>query len=353
MQHVHPPIDETSLVEVLHREYGLQVARLTFLKKAWVAYCYTVDCAADCAGRARYLVKFYDDARQAHAYARDVDFYLSLTHTLHTQQILPHIACPVQTLNKSFSVHFDGHLLILFHWIEGQTPGFGRLPGDVLNQLGTLVGTLHASTPQITYHNPPREQFDVPFQTDLVRGLDALQGITPTHTPGQQELRRLLLPCRNEILRLLDRLQDLAAQVKAQGREQVICHTDLHGGNLILDDRGTLYILDWEEAVLAPPEHDLIFFAWDDRFWDVFLPQYERAFGSVSLDSEVFGFYFYRRNLEDLTDFFVRILYEHNGDEQDRVDLQGLVDDCIADWPYLEQTIAGVKVRLQQTAQRH
>ena len=105
--------------------------------------------------------------------------------------------------------------------------------------------------------------------------------------------------------------------------------------------------------MLAPPEHDLIFCAWDDRFWDHFLPPYERAFGPAHLDSTTFGFYFFRRNLEDLTDFIVRILHEHNGNEQDRVDLQGIVDDCIADWPYHEQTIAGIKARLQQTAQRH
>jgi spectinomycin phosphotransferase len=348
MQHAHPSIDERSLTQVLHREYGLRVERLTFLKKAWVANCY----AADCAGRARYFCKFYGDARQAHAYARDVDFYLSLTYALATEQILPTIACPVQTLNKSFSVCFDGHLLILFHWIEGQTLGFGPLPDDVLPRLGTLVGTLHASTPQITTLKPPHEQFDIPFYADLVNGLDTLHHITPTHTFGQQELSRLLLPRRDAILRLLDRLQDLAARTKARDREQVICHTDLHGGNLIRDDRGTLYILDWEGTVLAPPEHDLIFCAWDDRFWDLFLPSYQRAFGPTHLDSTAFGFYLTRRNLEDLADFIVRILYEQNGDEQDRVDLQGMVDDCIADWPALEQASAAIETRLQQVAQR-
>jgi hypothetical protein len=114
------------------------------------------------------------------------------------------------------------------------------------------------------------------------------------------------------------------------------------------DDRGALYVLDWEGAWLAPPEHDLFFFAWDDRFWDLFLPRYERAFHPVRLDSATFGFYFYRRNLEDLAEWFVRILYENNSEEQDRQDLQWVAEDCISGWPYLEKTIAQIEVELRE-----
>jgi spectinomycin phosphotransferase len=246
-------------------------------------------------------------------------------------------------------VPLNGHLLILFHWIEGQTVGFERLPDDILAKLSTLVGTLHASTLQIDWPNPPREGFGIPFEDKLMSGLDALAGITPVDTFGKQELRRLLLPRRDEIQGLLDRLKELQALVRAQDKEMVFCHTDLHGGNLMLDDGGALYVLDWEGAWLAPPEHDLFFFAWDERFWDLFLPRYERAFRPVRLDSATFGFYFYRRNLEDLAEWFVRILYENNGEEQDRQDLQGVAEDCISGWPYLEKTIAQIEARLRES----
>jgi hypothetical protein len=109
-----------------------------------------------------------------------------------------------------------------------------------------------------------------------------------------------------------------------------------------------LYLLDWEGALLAPPEHDLFFFAWDDRFWEIVLPRYERAFQPVCLDGATFGFYFYRRNLEDLAEWVRRILYEGNGEAQDRADLQGIAEDCISGWPYLEKTIAGIEAKLSQ-----
>ena len=202
------------------------------------------------------------------------------------------------------------------------------------------------------YHFPQNADF-IPFEGELVKNLAMLEGVTSADTLGRQGLRRLLWPRRHEILRLLDRLRELQALVQAKDKEMVLCHTDLHGGNLMLGDEGLLYILDWEGAMLAPPEHDLFFFAWDERFWDLFLPRYEqtlslRAFRPVCLDSATFGFYYYRRNLEDLAEWIVRILYENNGEEQDREDLQGITEDCISGWPYLERTIADIEARLGQ-----
>ncbi len=133
---------------------------------------------------------------------------------------------------------------------------------------------------------------------------------------------------------------------RAIGKEKVLCHTDIHGDNLIMDRQGNLHILDWEGAILAPPEHDLFFFAWEDRFVDVFLTNYEREFGQVSLNGDVFGFYYYRRNLEDLTDWLVRILYENTQEEQNRNDLDGIVEDCVSGWCYLEITIKNIRAKL-------
>ena len=234
-----------------------------------------------------------------------------------------------------YALSHDGHLLILFHWIEGRTVGFERFSDEVLIQAATAVGTLHKSASQIEWPNPPRETFDLPFEEALRKNLDVLPGITTADTPGKQGLRRLLLPRKQEIVHLLTRLKELQAQMQATYKAMVICHTDLHGGNMILDDQGTLHLLDWEGACLAPPEHDLFFFAWDERLEDLFMPHYERAFRPIELDGDTLSFYCYRRNLEDLAEWVVRILYENRGEQQDQKDLAGIVEDCISDWPYL------------------
>jgi len=339
-----PTVDKTALIETLHREYSLSIERLTFTSTGWVSYCYIVDCA----GGERYFLKLSSDLEQAPLAASNRDFYLPLTHQLCTKRILPHIACPIPTRTGRFTVPFEKHLLILFDFIEGETVGFGDLSDEMLMKLARLVGILHKSTPQIELEHPFREGFDIVFEDDLMNSLGALEGITSSDRWGKRELRKLLLPRRDEILAHLRRLKELRELARATGKEMVVCHTDLHGGNLMTDDEGNLYILDWENAMIAPPEHDLFFWAGYDTFWESFLPIYEREFGSVSLDSNVFGFYYYRRNLEDLIDFVLRILYHNTDDEQDRENLYWTREDCISGWPYLEATISRISERLTQ-----
>jgi spectinomycin phosphotransferase len=341
-------MDKAVLIGTVRQEYGLQIESLTFSPTDWTAYCYV----AECAHGERYFLKLTSDSGLMPFAASDRDFYLPLTHQLCTKRILPNVACPVRAIDGRFTVRCGDHVLILFHFIEGRPVGFGRLPDDMLAQLARLVGILHASTPQITVENPLLESFDIAFEDALMDGLDALERITSADRSGKQELRRLLLSRKDELLRHLDRLRELRTLARAVDKDMVVCHTDLHGGNLVVDGEGQLYILDWENAMIAPPEHDLFFFAGHDIFWDHFLPIYERENGPVDLDSRIFGFYYYRRNLEDLTDFVVRILHYNTENEQDREDLAGIAEDCIAGWPYLEMTIRQIDERLAQGRHR-
>lgn len=39
----------------------------------------------------------------------------------------------------------------------------------------------------------------------------------------------------------------------------VLCHADFHDANLLIDPTGRLFIVDWDEIILAPKERDLVF----------------------------------------------------------------------------------------------
>jgi spectinomycin phosphotransferase len=341
---VEPVLDKAALFETLRREYGLSIERLRFLPTGWTAYCY----AADCTDGERFFLKLTSGSALVPFAASDRDFYLPMTYQLCTRKLLPNVACPVRTQSRRFTARFDNYLLILFHFIEGKVVGHDGVSDDVLVKLARMIGILHRSTPEIEVEKPLVEGFDIAFERDLMDSLDALEGITPGDRRGRRELRDLLLPRRGELLGRLDRLRELQASARAAGKTMVVCHTDLHGENLMMDERGNLYIIDWEGAMIAPPEHDLFFFAGYDYFWDLFLPNYEREFGPTNLDSRVFGFYYYRRNLEDLTDWVVRILYHNASYEQDREDLEEIAEYCIAGWSYLEPTIKRIEEKLAQ-----
>ena len=325
-------IDKRALTHTVHQEYGIDAAHLTFIPLGEVSYSYIVDSADG----DRYFLKRLDGSRLGRISASRLDFYLGVTWSLHSQGLFRNLPLPVRTRSGDFYTYFDGLPFVLFDYIAGQTlDGEHPLADATLTELARSVALIHESTPEITVNNPCVERFDIPFESDLLEGLDELGRITGRDRWGRQALRELLLPRKGQVLGYLERLRELQRVVRAVPKERVLCHTDLWGGNLIQGEDGNLYILDWEGAMLAPPEHDL--FAFVEGNFDLFLATYEGERGPVRLDGDVFRFYLYRRNLEDLTDWVFRILHENTEGEQDRHDLEGIVEDCISGWPHLDR----------------
>lgn len=330
-------VHEPAFAEAISRAYGLPVARIAFLTTGWISYCYQVETAAG----ETYLLKAYDESEPAPVLATSREFYLPLTYQLCTRRLLPQIACPVRAGDGSFSTHAGEYLLILFHFIEGKAIGFGELPDEIVVKLAPLVGRLHRSTRDLELVDPLVEHFDIAYEKILPDGLEALAHLGPGARPGQLAFRDLTLSHRNDLRDYLERLKGLQAVMRSRARDMVVCHTDLHGGNLLIDGRGELYILDWEGAMVSPPEQDLFFFAGEDRFWDLFWPGYQREFASARLDLDVLGFYYYRRALEDIADWVQRMLYADQDDEKDTNSLHWAAV-TLADLPNVETTLARI-----------
>ncbi len=322
--------------------YGIEVDTLQFLLRGWGGDCY----AAETKKGERYFLKIHDDATYMGTAATLRNFYLPLMDQLNTKRILPHIPHPIKTLDDEFKMGVGSKELVLTNFIEAELVGFGHLPDHILVRLAEAVGVLHNSRAQIEIEHPFTEQFEISFAADLVRSFEKLAAVTAKDSLGTKLLRQTLLPNQGEVLAALQYLNDLKAQVKEIKKPMVICHTDLHGGNLMTDDQGNLYILDWENALIAPPEHDLFFFASDGRFWELFLPAYKRQFGPASIEVDILRFYYYRRTLEDIAGFVLRILQGEGEEARDQEDI-GWLQGNLKDLGRIEPTIAEFQKKLK------
>ena len=63
---------------------------------------------------------------------------------------------------------------------------------------------------------------------------------------------------RDEIDHLVARAEALASALRARSLELVLCHSDIHPGNLLLGANDALYIVDWDNPLFAPKERDLM-----------------------------------------------------------------------------------------------
>jgi spectinomycin phosphotransferase len=64
---------------------------------------------------------------------------------------------------------------------------------------------------------------------------------------------------QDEIERIVQRAEQLGQRLQHRANEFVVCHTDVHAGNVMVGPNDELTIVDWDNPLLAPKERDLMF----------------------------------------------------------------------------------------------
>ena len=101
---------------------------------------------------------------------------------------------------------------------------------------------------------------------------------------------------RDEVTRMVDRLEVVIETASCIERPGVLCHNDLIGDNLLIGDDGRVVaMLDWDHAEIAPREHD-VWIATEGPMATEFL----RAYGVVDLNPTHLEYALLRRAVGDL-----------------------------------------------------
>jgi spectinomycin phosphotransferase len=335
------PINRNALLECVRSHYGLAVTQLEYLNAGMVS-AYRMTGLSE-----SYFLKLFPNTPYGHEASARLEGEHSLLLALRELNVLERIPAPIRALDGRTISSFQGLSFAVYGFIEGHT--IWETWQDSLTGIAEILGQLHAGSSQLLARHlkfpVPEEDFELPFETRLLEDLKALQFANSASRSGVLALRDLLLPRRDELLELLNRTKVFQSLARGCSREFVVTHTDLHGGNLLLDPTDQLWALDWETARVAPAEHDL----WmvHSRFAD-FIPAYEQALGRrCEMDIDLIGFYFYRRNLEDLAMNVQQVMDDGRSDEQDFEDVARIQEYGFNAWPNLEPDLERVRVFLR------
>jgi spectinomycin phosphotransferase len=340
-----PALDKPALMETIRQAYDYPVSSLTFFPEGTVG-CHYV---ADCEDGQRYFVTLLTGGALATIQADRLNFILKLRSSLYERGLFTAQPALHRTLDRRLKAEFEGQPLTVSEFIAGGNIWDHWPPDSALGaELGQLAACLHNTTPDLEMEVPYVEQFTIPFESVLHKTLADLDAGTLINRPGQRTLRDLVLPRRKTLLDMLAHLLELGTVARQINPPLVLVHTDMHGGNLIRTPKGDLIVVDWEGIMLAPAEFDLFMFMSDG--FDSMLNEYLRAARIARLYPELFAYYFYRRNLEDIAYFFLSILCENTTDEQDRVDLGYLQQDCLDGWSSIETSVQHVRELLRSAA---
>jgi spectinomycin phosphotransferase len=277
--------------------------------------------AVDAAG-ARYAVKLTGGGTAA-----------GLAVTAHlARHGTPGIAAPLRTHDDRPFADHDGRRLSVAPWVSDQRALDEPMTAAHWTGFGRLLARAHSTAPTGELAGLlPHEQHTHPRATAVVH--DVRRGLAE---PGEDHLvRDLALFWRQHadaIGAVLDHADRLGERLRGGQHPEVICHADPHLGNLLLGPDGQVWLIDWDDAVLAPPERDLMFVVGGVLAFAPVTAQDQAAFftgyGPAEIDPGRLAYYMCVRALEDL-DFALHVL-DVTRPEADRAWALSIVRGCLS-----------------------
>jgi spectinomycin phosphotransferase len=196
--------------------------------------------------------------------------------------------------------------------VSGRTATEMRLSEDQWLRFGAALKMLHIiSLPTDLATLVPRETYS-PNGRDQVRGFLKLAEETVFEDPVAARLATYLISQREQILDLVVSAERLAATLRANTQPFVVCHTDVHANNLLIDDSGRLFIVDWDEPIYALKERDLMFIGGAQRFAGYEASEehalFYRGYGETVVDPVALAYHRYERIVQDIMAYCDQLL---------------------------------------------
>ncbi|MFC5653589.1 phosphotransferase [Paenibacillus solisilvae] len=328
-------IEDSLLMDHLNQSYGIHAESLQFIPMGDSAYSYQVN------GRngQKYYLKLFDQQNERHRTSiQRLDNYLPLTWKMYHQNLFPTVTYPLKNLKGEFKASFNGVTTVLFNFIEGETLAEAYpFSSQIVQDIAQSAAGIHLITPHIDPSTVMNETFDISFESDLVQCINVLEHNVIFDNQIKQSLRGHILSKKEHIFSLLHLVRELRQVAIRASNEKVLCHGDIWGGNLIRH-ANDLYFIDWESAIIAPREFDMIGYIGEE--FEVFLPAYEEHFGQfVTVNLDVIRFYAYRHHLRNLTNWLMNILYRNIEQAQNENDLEMILHHCMNRWDQIEPKV--------------
>ncbi|MCY3865954.1 MAG: aminoglycoside phosphotransferase family protein [Chloroflexi bacterium] len=198
------------------------------------------------------------------------------------------------------------YALMLYPYIEGESDWNMSLTAAQWRDWGRIMRSIHDAAVS-------RELADeVPHEVFALKWLDKIELVEAILTNGNYEgavaetVARIWRDNADVIDLCRRRYLELGARMAEQSAEFVICHADIHPANIIIDHTGALHIVDWDEALLAPKERDLMFFIDDGRSADT-TDAFLAGYGDHAVNLQALAYYKYDWLIQELGDYGERV----------------------------------------------
>lgn len=301
-----PDLQDERIVACLQANYDPAIVALTFLPLG--VDVNTAVYRAETAGGTTYFVKLRRGDFDENTVT--VPRFLSDSGI---REIIP----PLMTKEGRLWAGLEPFKLILYPFVAGRDGYEVVLTARQWQQMGVALKAVHtAALPPALAGGIRRETYDPRWRDSVRRFLEQVRE-NRYDDPIAARLAEFLHDKRRDILDLIAQADRCARLLQDGSPELVLCHTDLHAGNILVGDEGDLFIVDWDNPLIAARERDLMFIGGAQGFTGHSTQQEEKLFyqgyGPVDIDPTALAYYRFERIIEDIAAFCEQLLLSDTG----------------------------------------
>jgi len=300
-----PPLQDTRIADHVWQAYGLEIAQIEFLPLGADANSAVYRVVTD--ESVPYFLKLRKDNFE--------ETSLVIPQFLHEQgirQVIP----PQKTRDDRLWSRLEAYHGTLYPFVEGRNGFEAALSDDQWIEFGAALKAIHTVTLPPTLQGRIGPETYTPRWREMVGNFQAQVEHTTYADPVAAEMAAFMQAHREEIRLVIERAEQLASTLQSQPLERVLCHSDVHAGNLLLSASGDLYIVDWDNPILAPKERDLMFIGGGvGDIWNSSREEhlFYRGYGSKDVDLTALTYYRYERIIQDIAAYCQEILLTEEG----------------------------------------
>jgi spectinomycin phosphotransferase len=226
------------------------------------------------------------------------------------------IVAPIPSRSSALWTKLGDWTVIVYPFIDGDSSLTG-MTNEQWKEVGSIFKRIHqVQLPPGGFPSLRTETFDPTKYARWIRDFET-QYLHSRHGENESEraFRASWVEHQSTIRKAVTSLEKLAELLKTHTLPYVFCHADLHARNLIRDRVGHVFVIDWDEVMLAPKERDFIFIREPqaDAFWE--------GYGQREIDWMLLSYYLWERVVQDVIEDTQNVCFKDDLAEETKMDI--------------------------------
>jgi spectinomycin phosphotransferase len=213
------------------------------------------------------------------------------------------VIAPLSTKTQKLWANMDEYAFILYPFITGNEAMKVGMTDVQWTEFSSVLKRIHTTELLSDVAQYVKRETFIPQWSNSAKKLNKQINTRNYDDPYQKELAAFWKENNETIQTLIERAESLGKRLQQADLEFVLCHADIHTANILINEEQNMFIVDWDDTLLAPKERDLMFVLGEQREEQLFF----KGYGRLEINPLALAYYGYEWCVQEIADFGERV----------------------------------------------